>query len=91
MPYVFETTWQAEEACRRIAPLVDFRLPADQIALTYRKTHNGDRLKNRLHTIYRQVQALPSPQELEAQADRLRDWVLETGDASNDVAPPLPL
>lgn len=80
-PYALPTSWQIEEACRRIAPCANYKMPAAQIFPAYRQEHSGEKLGKVLETVLLEVYALAELLKV------LQDWLLERGDSSDDQLP----
>ncbi len=88
--YVLPTYWQAEEACRRLACLVDFRAPTSQLFSNYAQTHD-EKLEAVIKRIFSEVLERSSPQPTyrssEEYLEALKDFVLERGDPDAPMPP----
>jgi hypothetical protein len=89
--YVLPTYWQAEEACRRLASLVDFQVPANQLFSNYAQTHS-EKLGAVIKRVFSEVMEGSSPQpttyrSIEEHLEALKDFVLERGDPDAPMPP----
>jgi|SRR5579862_9834103 len=93
-PYVLPTSWQMEEACRRIAPHVNVHAP--NVYEVYQREHSGEKLGTFIKKVFFDVldlavlprEVLPS---LEEQVESLKDFVLERAGANLESEPPFAL
>jgi hypothetical protein len=89
--YVLPTSWQMEEACRRIAPQVNVRVP--NMSEVYEREHGGEKLGTFLKRVFLEVldlgglkEVLPPPEE---HLEMLKDFVLERDGVNTEHIPPL--
>ncbi len=90
--YILPTHWQAQEACQRLACLVNFQVSASQLFSTYAQTHGGEKLGDVIRRIFIEVMelsSLPQPaySSIEEHLEALKDFVLERGDPEMPIPP----
>jgi hypothetical protein len=89
--YVLPTHWQAREACRRLACLANFQVPASQLFSLYVQAH-GEKLGDVIKRIFIEVMELgglpqPTYHSSKEHLEALIDFVLERSDPNTPMPP----